>query len=68
MKTSARNKLKGTITSIRSDNATAHINIDIGNGNSLSSVITNDAVNDLSLKEGDSIEAVIKSTSVMINK
>ncbi len=68
MKNSARNKLKGTITSINNDSATAHINIDLGNNNSLSSVITRDAVNDLDLNEGDNVEAVIKSTSVMLRK
>jgi len=68
MKNSARNTLKGTITKIQSDSATANINIDIGNGNTLSSVITRNAVDDLKLTEGDSIEAIIKSTSVMIRK
>jgi len=68
MKNSARNTLKGTITNIQSDSATANINIDIGNGNTLSSVITRNAVDDLKLTEGDSIEAIIKSTSVMIRK
>ncbi len=68
MKNSARNTLKGTITGIQSDSATANINIDIGNGNTLSSVITRNAVDDLKLSEGDSVEAVIKSTSIMIRK
>jgi molybdopterin-binding protein len=68
MKISARNQIKGIITEIKPGVVTAKIVLDIGGGNKLSSVITMDSVNDLNLKVGDTVTAIIKSTEVMIGK
>jgi molybdopterin-binding protein len=42
--------------------------LDIGGGNRLSSVITMESVEELNLKPGDTVYAIIKSTEVMIGK
>lgn len=68
MKISARNQIKGTIKEIKSGVVTAKLTIDIGGGNLLSSVITMDSIDDLNLKVGDEVYAIIKSTEVMIGK
>lgn len=68
MKISARNQLKGIIREIKPGVVTAKLTIDIGGGNLLSSVITMDSIDDLNLKEGDEVFAIIKSTEVMIGK
>lgn len=68
MKISARNQIKGRITEIKQGIVTAKVTIDIGNGNLLSSVITIDSIDDLNLKAGDEVYAIIKSTEVMIGK
>jgi len=68
MKISARNQIKGTITEIKPGVVTAKLTIDIGGGNHLSSVITMDSVEELNLKPGDKVVAIIKSTEVMIGK
>lgn len=68
MKISARNQLKGRITAIKHGIVTGRVTIDIGNGNSLSSVITLESIEDLDLKVGDEVYAIIKSTEVMIGK
>lgn len=68
MKISARNQINGTIVEIKEGIVTARVVIDIGGGNKLSSVITVDSVNDLKLKPGDKVTAIIKSTEVMIGK
>lgn len=65
MKLSARNLLKGKITSIKIDGIFAQVKIDIG-GQNLNSTITKEAIEDLGLKIGDEAFAVIKSSSVMI--
>src|SRR5262249_49961217 len=44
----------------------SHVRIDIGNGNVITSAITNEAVADLNLKTGDEAWAVIKASDVMI--
>jgi molybdopterin-binding protein len=66
MKISARNALKGKVLAIKKGAVMAQITVDIGNGNHVVSAIFVDSVEDLKLKVGDSVLAVIKSTDVMI--
>ncbi len=66
MKLSARNQIKGKITSVVKGQTTGHVHIDIGNGVTVHSSITNEAIDDLGLKVGDDAMAVIKSSDVMV--
>jgi molybdopterin-binding protein len=66
MKISARNSLKGKVTAIKKGAVMAQVTVDIGGGNHVVSAIFVDSVEDLKLKVGDSVFAVIKSTDVMI--
>jgi molybdopterin-binding protein len=66
MKLSARNQIKGTIVAVTKGQTTAHVRIDIGNGVTITSSITNDAVDDLGLKVGGAAIAVIKASDVMV--
>jgi molybdopterin-binding protein len=68
MKLSARNQLKGKIVAVQKGQTTAHVRIDIGTGVIITASITNEAVDDLSLKAGDEAFAVIKASDVMIGK
>jgi len=68
MQASARNQIKGTIKDIKTDKVSAHLDIDIGNGNTISSLITNQSVQDMDLKVGDEVKAMIKSTAVIVSK
>ncbi len=68
MNISARNQLKGNITAIKPGVVTAKVTIDIGGGNSISAVITTDSVEEMDLKPGDAVVAIIKSTEVMIGR
>jgi len=68
MKLSARNQLKGRIAEVRKGATTAHVRIDIGNGSVVMSSITNEAVDDLALKVGDEVIAVIKASDVMVGR
>jgi len=65
MRVSARNVLKGKITKITKGSTTAHVLIDV-NGAIITAAITNEAVEDLNLKEGQNAAAVIKSSDVMV--
>ncbi|MFT9298306.1 MAG: molybdopterin-binding protein [Gluconobacter sp.] len=65
MKLSARNQLKGQITQIVKGATTSHITIDV-NGTIITSAITNEAVEELSLTMGKEAYAVIKASSVMV--
>ena len=68
MKLSTRNQIKGKVIEIVKGTVAAKVKIDIGGGNTLTSTITVDAVNDLKLEKGDDVIALIKASSVMIGK
>ncbi len=68
LKISARNKIVGRVTSIRKDPVVAHIEIRSSVPVTIVSVITSDAADDLGLKVGDRVTALIKATEVLIAK
>ncbi len=65
MKISARNALPGKIIDIKKGTTTAHVRIDV-NGTVVTASITNELVEELGLKVGDKVHAVIKSSDVMV--
>ena len=66
MQLSARNSIKGKIVEITPGIVTAKVKLDIGDGNTIVSVITVDSVKEMGLKVGDEAFAIFKSTEVMI--
>jgi molybdopterin-binding protein len=68
MKISGRNKLKGKVVSILPGMVTAEVEVDIGNGNRVVGVITKGSLDELQIKQGDELTALIKATSVMFIK
>lgn len=66
LKTSARNQLAGHITDISVGAVNSDVTLDLGDGKSLSAVITNTSVTDLALKEGDQACAFFKASSVIL--
>ncbi len=65
MKISARNVLRGTILSIQRGATTAHVRLDVG-GTVVTAAITNEAVDELGLKDGMAASAVVKASDVMV--
>jgi len=68
MRLSARNLLKGRVVEVLRGTTTARVKIDIGGGMLITSSITNEAVDELGLAEGDTAYAVIKASDVMVGK
>jgi molybdopterin-binding protein len=68
MKLSARNVIPGTVTEVVRGQTTANVKIDIGAGNTLTASITVEAVDDLALKTGDKVSAIIKATQIIVGK
>lgn len=62
---SGRNRLRGFVEEIRTEGLMAQIRLRIGD-QTLTAVITRDAVDELKLRRGDEAVAIIKSTEVMI--
>ena len=67
MTLSARNHLKGTIEEIQWGDVLAHITVRVGDS-VIESVITKRSAEEMSLKKGDAVTAVVKATEVMIAK
>lgn len=67
MTLSARNRLEGVVTEIQFGGVMAHVVIRAGK-NLIESVITKRSAEEMKLKVGDKVSAVIKSTEVMLEK
>jgi molybdopterin-binding protein len=65
MKLSARNIIAGAVTKIAKGATTSIVHLDC-NGTEITASITNEAVADLGLAEGQAAHAVIKASDVMI--
>ena len=64
---SARNRLQGFVEEVRVDGLLAQVRMRVGQ-QTLTAVITADAVRALKLRRGDDAIAIVKSTEVMIAK
>lgn len=64
---SGRNQLRGIVDEVRTEGLLAQIRLRIGS-QSLTAVITRDAVRELKLRRGDEALAIIKATEVMIGR
>jgi molybdopterin-binding protein len=62
---SGRNRLRGFVEEVRVDGLLGQVRLRIGD-QTLTAVITGDAIDELKLRRGDDAVAIIKSTEVMI--
>jgi molybdopterin-binding protein len=67
MTLSARNRLEGKITELQLGGVMAHVVVRVGE-NLIESVITRRSAEEMNLKVGDTVSAVIKSTEVLLDK
>lgn len=65
MKISARNVFDGTVKDIKKGATTAHVVIDVS-GTTVTASITNESVDELDLKVGQKMKAIVKSSDVMV--
>lgn len=68
LKISARNRLKGVVKSVEKSDIVAKVKVEVNVPIVITALISTEAVNDLKIKTGDNVEAVIKATEVMIAK
>ena len=65
MKISARNRLKGKIVDVKKGATTSHVQIEVS-GTIVTASITNEAVDELDLKRGQTAYAIVKASDVMV--
>ena len=68
MKLSARNQLPGTVTQITPGAVNGTVKVELGHGLVVTASITEEAIADLALAEGDQVTVVVKASDVMIGK
>jgi molybdopterin-binding protein len=67
VRVSARNRLSGTVVSVKLGDVVAQVTIRVGR-QLVDAVITRDSAEELALAKGDRVAALIKSTEVMVLK
>jgi molybdate transport system regulatory protein len=67
-KLSARNRLRARVLEVKQGAVTSQVKMRLVSTNTLTSIITNEAVEDLSLKAGDEVEGIVKSTDILVAK
>ncbi|HXY72455.1 MAG TPA: TOBE domain-containing protein [Actinomycetota bacterium] len=65
MNISARNQLRGTVTSVTLGAVMAEVTVDVS-GQELVSAITKNSAESLGLREGSRVVVIIKATEVML--
>jgi molybdate transport system regulatory protein len=68
LKLSARNQFSGKIVNVEKGVITAKVKVEVKVPLTVTAVITKEAVEDLDLKVGDEVKAIVKSTEIMIAK
>jgi molybdopterin-binding protein len=65
---SARNRLEGVVREVKIEGLLAEIELEVGRGGRLVAVITRESAESLGLAPGMSAKAVVKATSVMVER
>jgi len=68
LKISARNRFVGTVESVEKGPITSLVKMKIQTPITITALISKEAAEDLALKSGDKVEAIIKATEIMVGK
>jgi len=68
VKLSARNQFKGKVVAVEEGAITAKVTVEVQMPVKVTAVITKDSVEELGIKVGDEVAAIVKSTEIMIAK
>ena len=68
LKISARNRLKGKVTHVEKNGLMAKVKVEITVPATVTAMISKEAAEDLGIKVGDQVEAIVKATEVMVAK
>lgn len=65
-KLSARNQLQGTVTQVKPGAVNSEVDIELKGGDKVAATVTNDSVESLGLRKGQSATAVFKAGAVIL--
>jgi molybdate transport system regulatory protein len=68
LKISARNRLKGKVINVEKNGLMAKVKVDVTVPVTVTALISREAVEDLGIRVGEQVEAIVKATEVMVAK
>lgn len=68
MQISARNQFTGKVVEVTPGAVNGTVKVDIGGGHVITSSITEEAIAELGIAEGDAVTVLIKASDVLIGK
>lgn len=68
MKYGARNQLIGKVTKIKKGGIMCQVTLNVTKDSVMNSVMTMESLDDLGIKEGDSVKVVVKAINVLLVK
>ena len=68
MKHGARNQLSGKVTEIKRGMVMCQVKLEVAPGVPMASVMTLDSLDDLGIKEGDTVQVYVKAVNVLLGK
>ena len=68
MKIGARNRLEGEVVEIKRGTIMCQVKVKIAGGAFIESVMTLDSLDELGIKEGDTVRVAVKAVNVMLIK
>jgi molybdopterin-binding protein len=68
LKLSARNQLKGKVVAVEKGVITGKVKVEVKMPVTVTAVITKEAIEELDIKVGDEVTAIVKSTEIIIAK
>jgi len=68
LKLSARNQLKGKVVAVEKGIITGKVKVEVKMPITVTAVITKEAIEELDIKVGDEVTAIVKSTEILIAK
>ena len=66
MKLSTRNQLAGTVAEVQRDGVVASVKVTLGGGDTITAVVTSEAIDELALAAGTPVTVLVKATEVML--
>ncbi len=66
LRTSARNRLSGTVASVEKGAVNSEVVLDIGNGKTFCAIVTDDSAEDLEIRPGKRLGALIKASQIIL--
>lgn len=66
MKYGARNQIEAKVTDIQKGGLMCKVKLEVPAGAMMNSVMTIESVEDLGLKEGDNVKAIVKAINVLL--